>query len=130
MESFGYLTVQVLNASGALPVENALVKIESADEYDRIEALTDVTDIDGKTEIFAIPAPKSAYSLTPTPEKSPSSAYKVSVFKDGFYSRAIENIFIFENIYTTLTVPLVPNSLYNESENRPSVPEYESEDII
>ena len=122
MDSIGYLSVMVLNANGALPVYDAWVKIESDDEYDRITAQTATTDVDGKTEIFALPAPSEKYSLTPSPEKSPSAYYKVSVIKEGFYSRILLDVPIFANIYSTLTVSLVPYSLYNEMQNRPTVP--------
>lgn len=122
MKNFGYLSVMVLNAGGALPVPDALVKIESADEYDRVEPQSATTDIDGKTEIFALPSPSSSYSLTPSPAGNPSSLYKVSVYKDGFYARVLDNVPIFENIYSTLTVSIVPNSLYNKQENEPILP--------
>ena len=130
MKHFGYLSIQVVNAGGALPIDNALVKIESADEYDRIETQTALTDYDGKTEVFALPAPASVYSLTPTPKEAPYALYRVSVFKEGYYIRSIENVFLFENIYTTLTVPLIPNSLYNPNRNRPTMPSQENEVII
>lgn len=130
MDHFGYLTIQVLNAGGALPIRDALVKIESADEYDRVEAMTDVTDVDGRTETFALPTPDSSFSLTPTPLNAPQALYKVTVFKEGYYIRVLESVALFENIYTTLTVPLVPTSLYNQSENAPQFPKYESEDFV
>ena len=130
MEIFGYLTIQVLSAGGAFPLPRALVKIESADEYDRIEPLTALTDEDGKTEVFALPTPSARYSLVPSPSEPPSSMYKVSVWKEEFYPRVLENVFMFENIYTTLSVPLVPNSLYNKKNNCPSIPPQESEEIV
>ena len=130
MENFGYLSIQVLSAGGAIPIKEALVKIECADEYDKIEPQTALTDTDGKTDVFALPAPALRYSLVPAPAESPSSVYKVSVFKDGYYPRVLDNVFIFEGIYTTLTVPLVPNSLYNKTNNYPNVPHQESEDVL
>ena len=130
MENFGYLSIQVLSAGGAIPLQEALVKIESADEYDRIEPLTALTDKDGKTEVFRLPTPAARYSLAPSPSESPSSIYKVSVWREDYYSRVLDNVYMFENIYTTLTVPLVPKSLYNKPNNNPNIPTQESEEIL
>ena len=130
MKNFGYLSIHVMSAGGAFPLARALVKIESGDEYDRIEPLTALTDEDGKTEVFALPTPLRTYSLSPSASESPSSVYKVSVWRDGYYSRTIDNVYMFDGIYTTLTVPLVPNSLYNKGNNCPNIPMQESEEIL
>ena len=130
MDHFGYLSVQVLSAGGAIPVSQALIKIESADEYDRIEAQTSLTDMDGRSDVFALPAPPFIISLTPGNAEAPSALYQVTVYKEGYYPQSLNNISIFENIYSTLTIPLVPDALYNPQDNRPIIPNNESEDII
>ena len=130
MEHFGYLSVQVLSAGGAFPISDALIKIESADEYDRIETQTALTDMDGKSDVFALPAPPFSISLTPGNAEAPSSLYQVTVYKEGYYSQILNNISIFENIYSTLTIPLVPDALYAPDDNKPKIPSNESEEII
>ena len=119
MDYFGYLSVLALNAQGAYPVAGALIKVESDDEYDRIEVQTSLTDGDGKSEIFILPTPPRSLSETPSPSSEPMSLYKVSVLKEGFYPRELNNISMFEGVYSTLTVSLVPVSLYDEQENQP-----------
>ena len=104
MDHFGYLSVLVLNGGGAFPLKDALVRVESSDEYDRIEPQSSQTDRDGKSEIFTLPAPARELSNTPTPSSEPYALYRVTIFKEGFYPRVLDNISIFEGIYSTLTV--------------------------
>ena len=128
MDYLGYLSVLVLNAQGAYPIDGALVSVESADEYDRIEVQTSLTDRDGKSEVFALPTPPRALSESPAPRSEPSSLYRVSVMKEGFYRRSLDNISMFEGIYSTLTVSLVAYSLYDEENNQPNEPNNNSDE--
>ena len=127
MKDFGYLSVQVLNAQGALPIPNALVIVESSDEYDRIEAQSSFTDRDGKSELFMLPAPPKALSETPVPSSEPAALYRVTIYKEGYYPRRLDSISIFEGIYSTLTVSMVAHSLYDEQQNAPKTPSVNEE---
>ena len=129
MDHFGYLSVLVLNAQGAFPLGDALVKVESSDEYDRIEPQTSVTNRDGKSEIFTLPAPPRTLSEAPNPSSEPSALYRVSILKEGYYPRILEGIAIFDGIYSTLTVSLVAYSLYDEGENIPKEPHLNEEGV-
>lgn len=122
MDHFGFLSVLVLNAQGAFPIENALVEVRSSDEYDRVEPQSSLTNRDGKSEVFTLPTPTRMLSVTPNPSSEPASLYRVTILKEGYYPRVLESISMFEGIYSTLTVSLVAFSLYDEGSNAPKEP--------
>ena len=115
------LVVQVSAAQGAYPIERAGVIVESDDEYDRIVPKSAETDASGNTPPFVLPTPPRVYSLSPEETEVAYATYRVFVSKDGYYSKWIRNLPMFEGVATTLPVNLVPDALYDAVTDGPNL---------
>ena len=120
-EEFGFLTVNVKTANGALPLENALVTVYSSpkpsENNEAVLGETDViytlkSDINGKTEKVALKAKPSSLSQTPD-ESYPYLAYNITVTRDGYYDSTYLNVPIFEGITSLQDVYLIPLSEFS-----------------
>lgn len=110
LNSEGKLRIRAYTASGALPVENALVKIRGAEEDNRLVAYTLVTDSDGLTPEVNLPAPSLEYSLSPDPAEAPYSIYDVEISAPGFYTKRISGLTIFPGVNSIQLVNMIPYS--------------------
>ena len=119
MDPYGILVVAVSAASGAYPIEGAIVLVESDDEYDRVSPITRLTDRDGMTEQIMLPAPPRALSLSPEGNETPYAAYRIFVRKEGYYDKLIRGVPIFEGARATLPVNLIPDTLYDSATEGP-----------
>lgn len=109
-ESSGTLRVRAYTAGGALPVEGAIVRVTGASEDTRLVAFTSVTDPDGQTEIFTLPAPAVNYSLAPSPAEAPYSLYDLEISKSGFFTKRIRGLTVFPGINSIQLIAMVPGS--------------------
>ena len=104
---FGNLTVRAALASNSLPVEDAVVVIRGADEYNSDVLYSLLTNEDGLTESVALPAPSVRFSETPKPTQLPFAKYDIEVSKDGYYTKKILEIPVFPGINTSLPVNML-----------------------
>lgn len=120
-EDFGFLSVNVKTANGALPLENALVTVYSSPppsrdnepslkDTDVIFSLT--TDESGKTERVALATKPIELSQTPN-EEFPNLTYNILVTRDGYYDNTYLNVPIFEGITSIQEVLLIPLSEFS-----------------
>ena len=104
----GGVIVRVTTASGAIPLEDALVTIR---EYrtgsggDIVATL--MTNSSGLTDKVSLPAPPKSLSLSPGNGKSYSS-YIIEVKKDGYNNQQYINVPIFDGIIAVQNADLVP----------------------
>ena len=110
LNSEGKLRIRAYTASGARPVENALVKIRGAEEDNRLVAYTLVTDSDGLTPEVTLPAPSLEYSLYPDPAEAPYSIYDVEISAPGFYTKRISGLTVFPGVNSIQLVNMIPYS--------------------
>ena len=110
LNSEGKLRIRAYTAGGALPVENALVKIKGAEENNRLVAYTLVTDFDGLTPEVTLPAPSLEYSLSPDPVEAPYSIYDVEISAPGFYTKRISGLTVFPGVNSIQLVNMIPYS--------------------
>ena len=107
----GYLIVHVTTARGAIPLEGAQVDIRSyppdgtEGQGDVIASL--VTQRDGNTLPYPLPAPPRADSMRPGSEK-PYSSFFIEVHEDGYYSQTYSNVPIFDGIVAIQPADLIP----------------------
>ena len=94
----GYLIVKVSTASGAIPVENVTVVIQGNDTDNQGIFLSNVTNRDGLTEKFTLPAPDGKLSNAPNPTSRPYSTYNIDIYKEGYYPQHYNNVPIFAGI--------------------------------
>ena len=104
----GSLTVRTFLASEALPISDAVVRISGADEENSGLEYSLITDIDGVTDKINLKAPSSRYSQSPHPAEAPYLSYDVEVLKEGYYTKKIYGLPIFDNVSTTLPVSMIP----------------------
>lgn len=118
-DNYGYLRIKTYLASGATPLEGALVKIYGSDEYNSDVQYSLLTDLDGITSVLTLPTPPESYSLSPGSAFQPYSVYNVEISKDGFYPKKIYNVPIFAKTNSLLPIEMIPISY---AENGITVP--------
>ena len=107
-DSFGNVRVRAYTASGAIPVEDVLIKIYGADEYNRDVMHSLITDMDGVTRNITLPAPAKSLSTSPGASECPYSVYNVELAKAGFYTKKINNVPIFAGTAAVLPIEMIP----------------------
>jgi len=99
----GYLVVQAITAEGAIPVENAKVRIFSISNVLLYEQLT---DINGNTERFVLDAPNKELQLAIETAPRAYTQYNVLVGARGFTPILIEGVTITGGSESVLPVNL------------------------
>ena len=110
LNSSGSLRVRTYAAQGALPVKNAIVRIIGAEENNRLVAFSSITDVDGLSDKFILPAPDVNYSLSPSPEELPYAVYDLEVSADGYYTKRIKGLTVFSGVNSIQLVNMIPGS--------------------
>ena len=107
---YGYLTVTVSTAGGALPVEGALITIKGAEEENSDVIENVISDRGGICPPVRLPAPPKINSSIPGGGKT-SARYNIETDKDGFYS--VRNLFVpvYAGINSVQPVILIPVAL-------------------
>ena len=103
----GYLRIKTSSADGALPISGAVVRIFGTDEENYGVEYMQITDVDGLTGVFTLPAPKLAYSLSSDPAESPYATYCAEVRKNGYEDIDVEALQIFDTIAGVLPLNMV-----------------------
>lgn len=106
--SSGTLIVRAYTASGALPVMGATVRVMGASESNRSVAFSSVTDVDGLTEVFTLPAPAPELSLAPDPLTVPYSLYDLEISARGYYTKRIRGLTVFSGINSVQLINMIP----------------------
>ncbi|MBQ8321999.1 MAG: hypothetical protein IJX92_06510 [Clostridia bacterium] len=119
----GTMAVRVYTAGGALPVEDAVVRILGAEEANRDVSYSLLTDRDGVTKTVYLPAPERSLSTSPEPPEAPYAIYDVEVSKDGYFKKKIYGAAVFADINSELLIEMTPTSSYP----LPDYSEYDSE---
>ena len=103
----GFITVWVVTAGEALPVEGATVVISRIVDGEQMLQGIGTTDISGRTRSFALPAPSATMSQSPD-NPTPFARYNISVSADGFAHARYTNVPVFDGIQSVQRVDLVP----------------------
>ena len=104
----GGIVVRVTTASGAIPLENALVTVREYGTGSGGEIIATLkTNSSGLTEKISLPAPPRSMSLSPGNGKSYSS-YIIQVDKEGYSTQQYINVPVFDGITAVQSADLVP----------------------
>lgn len=105
--SYGFLTVRVSTARGAIPLAGAAVSIrdQSGTEGAILHSL--VTNGDGVTERVPLPTPAPSASDAPG-GPPPYASYRVDVSKRGYLPVTFEEVPVFPSILSVQPAVLVP----------------------
>ena len=82
--SVGYLQVQVTSAREALPIAEALVTVSRITDKGEELYIHTITDLDGLTAVYPLPAVDSSLTLEPG-IPSPYTSYNIEVSAPGFF---------------------------------------------
>lgn len=82
--SIGYLQVQVTSAREALPIAEALVTVSRITDKGEELYIHTITDLDGLTAVYPLPAVDSSLTLEPG-IPSPYTSYNIAVSAPGFF---------------------------------------------
>ena len=118
MSGQGYLVVRVSTASGAIPIENALVTVRGGEESNSDFYRSFYSGISGLTEKIALPAPLRSLTDAPSPNGTkPYALYSIDVFADGYQDLFFVNVPIFDTITAIQGANMIPKSEngYNDS---------------
>ena len=114
LDKTGLLAVRTTTAGGALPVKGTVIHITGAEEGNRDVEYSILTDLDGITEVISLPAPSMNLSLSPGAREQSYALYNIDATADGYYTRHIANIAIFEGVESIQPINMIPLSLLGE----------------
>lgn len=102
----GRLIVRVFTASGAVPLEGAVVVVRNTPSGGGIIASL-ITDRSGLAPALTLPAPPRAEAQRPG-GTLPYSIYGIDVFLDGYYTPIFESVPIYDGITSVQNVGMIP----------------------
>lgn len=107
-EEVGYISVGVFTASGALPVEDAVVIVYTTDVYgDEVVLAHLVTDANGQVPIIEVPVVYDSANILESSNYF-FSTYNLRVMAINYYTVNILDIRVFPNTTTNYTIDMIP----------------------
>ncbi len=106
-QAFGYLTVRVSTASGAIPLEGATVNIRGSVPEDSAVIRSLTTNSDGLTPTVTLAAPPRSASQSPDTSAPAYAVYNIDVFADGYIPAYFHNVPIFAGINSVQPAVLI-----------------------
>ena len=104
----GYLSVGVFTASGALPVEDAVVTVYTIDSEDEENVISHlVTDANGQVPTIELPVYYNRLSTIESPEYY-FNTYNLRVQAINYYTVNILDFRIFPNTTTNFNIEMIP----------------------
>lgn len=104
----GYLVVRATTASGALPIENAVVTVYgNQPDFSAVIARLR-TGNDGLTPKIALTAPPRSLSEAPGNGAASFATYNLSLHKDGFYPLSLYEVPVFDGVTSVQPADLIP----------------------
>ena len=104
-ESTGTLIVVTTTGRGTMPVPGARVTVTPQDQT--TQPMTDLTNGDGRTKSFVLPAPPRTESQTPE-QPHPYAVYTIFVEAENFRPVDAIGVAVFAGVDATLPIDLVP----------------------
>lgn len=117
-ESYGFLSVSVRTAGGALPVSDAIITVKSDDGENSDVIAVMRSDAGGITESYRLPAPPKSYGLSPE-AGIPYKYYNIDTDKEGYYSVRNIKVPIYAEVTAIQPVDMIPIALYLGSGSQP-----------
>lgn len=107
MPDSGYIQVLATTSNAQIPLENVAVTVTAADGTAIAMRLT---DRNGLTTPIEVPAPAPSAGLTPDTGIRPYTPVNVYARLNGYEQEENENLQVFPNTTTRLTLQLIPLS--------------------
>ena len=116
MSGEGYLLVNVTSIRGLYPVANAQITIFKGNIDDMEKVAEGISDENGKTELFALPAPPLSLAQEPENQIPPFAIYNILTHADGFIDTINYNAPVFDKVTSIQNVNLIPKTSMNGDE--------------
>lgn len=113
--SKGYILVNVRIGEESAAVAGATVTVTAIVDGKRLIIASGVTDENGTTRKFEVPAPEFSESQTPSPDKRPYSLYDINVTAEGFFNARSVDVPVFSGITSVQNFSLIPLPLMMDS---------------
>ncbi len=105
----GGFTARVYSSSALIPIPDAYVTVTRKNAEGKTElAASLITDRNGLTKTFMLPAPDGENSLAPGDEANSFASYDVFVHHPLYYTTDVKNVQVFGGNYSTLPFELTP----------------------
>ncbi len=109
MATEGGFTARVFTSEARIPIPDAFVTVTKKNDSGKSELVAYlVTDRNGLTKSFMLPAPDINNSLSPGDNGSSFASYDVNVYHPLFYTTDVRNVQVFDGNSSTLPFELVP----------------------
>ncbi len=125
----GFIAVNVRTGDDSAPVEGASVKITGNHSGKSFILGSAVTDSNGKTPLFELPAPETEPLRPPGSGKRVYSMYDISVTAKGFFNVRSVDVPVFDGITSVQNFSMIPLPL-NMSESSETIINYNSEPVM
>lgn len=126
-QNYGYLSVFVTSADGAVPIPDATVAVRLIDNgVPRIIAVL-LTDESGQTPELIIQTPSPSLSLDPDPDARPYSLVDIETTAYGYYSTANVSVPIFPGIRSVQNINMIALPEGEQGGQSPDVIIFESD---
>ena len=105
----GRIKARVTTGSGAVPIENAVVRIERI-EGETVQLVDQlVTDGSGNTPVSqALPTAPASQSLSPGLDATPYAVYQVRIQAKGFAEYVAKNVLVFDGELSLVDADMLP----------------------
>lgn len=108
----GTLKIELTSSVGAIPVENATIKISyTGDPETSLEQVT--TNAEGQTETVTLAAPPLEYSMEPE-QSQPYAEYTIDIEAEGYRPINIEGIDVFSGELSLQNVKMEPIEVFGD----------------
>ncbi len=115
----GFLKIKATYASNALPLSGVSVHVQSADEDSTDYNVQILTDNSGIAGPISLAAPSKIYSLASGAKERAFASYNVDVTKDGYYTKRIFDVPVFDGQSTTLPINMIPIAEFRDENGYP-----------
>lgn len=107
MPDTGYIQVLATASNAQIPLEDVAITVTTPDGT---AIAMRITDRNGLTAPIEIPAPEVSAGLTPDTGIRPYTPVNVYARKEGYEQTENENLQVFPNTTTRLTLQMIPHS--------------------
>ena len=109
MATEGGFTARVYSSNAVLPIADAYVTVTRTNDEGGQELVAYlVTDRNGLTKSFMLPAPDISNSLSPGNNGNSFASYNVHVYHPLYYTTDVRNVQVFDGNSSTLPFELIP----------------------
>lgn len=113
----GYILVNVRTGDESNSVQGAVVAVTALIAGKRAILASGMTDANGTTRRFAVPAPDTEHSQSPDASVRPYSLYDISVTAEGFFNARSVDVPVFAGITSVQNFSMIPLPLMMRSDS-------------